>query len=361
MLNISKKIPRAIRTLILFFALLFVALSSFAETSQPSPYVNILVWRGYLDDPNIRTAVKKECNANISYDEFYSNNEFLSRFEHGHNNYDIIIFPFSIYSLIKDEIKLPSSDLWQQSLQYNPTIRAEYQKNKFSPNVVFLEHSIIAFLYNPEVINLLPSDDLATIFAKAKTNILVVTDDPVEVESLVQYGTSQKNDPIDMQNAINYFRKITQNNKLYLTNYYNKIATQPNFAFAYSWASEAIHTLTYTNKNYKLLIHPKLSFISTDLLAELNNKTNTNCVAKVLSSKEVTTLIQNRRFYFSPYTDSSNLKNTLHQDIYKEFLKNLNNLQWIEPQDANTVSKLNRMWELIKIETYSNASNHANN
>lgn len=361
MFSMSKKNPAFIRALILSFALLLVALNSFAETTGSLPYVNILVWRGYLDDPNIKAIVKKQCNANISYDEFYSNNEFISRFEHGHSNYDIIIFPFSIYSLIKDEINLPTSDLWQQSLRYNPIIKAQYQKSKLSPNVVFLEHSIIAFLYNPEVVNLSSTDDLATIFAKAKSNILVVTDDPVEVQSLMQFGMPGKNGPIDYKKAINYFKKTTQNNKLYITNDYSKIAASSNFAFAYSWASEAIHTLTDINKNYKILIHPQLSFISTDLLAELNNKVNTTCVAKTLSSKEVTTLIQNKRFYFSPYTDNSNLKNALHKNIYQEFLKNLNELQWIEPQDKNTVGELNRMWELIKIETYSNASNHANN
>ena len=66
--------------------------------------VNILTWWGYIDYPEIINAAEKRCHAKISFDQYYSNDEFLRRWREQRDSYDIIIFSNTIYPGIKNEI-----------------------------------------------------------------------------------------------------------------------------------------------------------------------------------------------------------------------------------------------------------------
>ena len=49
---------------------------------------------------------------------------------------------------------------------------------------------------------------------------------------------------------------------------------------------------------YGFLVHPKLSYVSTDLLANLNNSPKAICAAKMLTGKEVASLLQKEMVIF---------------------------------------------------------------
>ena len=60
--------------------------------------VNIFSWWGYLDK-NIITKLESQCNTKVYFDEYYSTDEFLRRFNK--DNYSIIIFSSVVYNFIK--------------------------------------------------------------------------------------------------------------------------------------------------------------------------------------------------------------------------------------------------------------------
>lgn len=338
------------KNIFLLLLLIVINVSAYAKNNN-KPTVNVLTWWGYLNYPEIKNEIEKKCNVNISYDEYYSNDEFLQRFSKEHNNYDITIFSYTIYNLIKDKIALKHSDLWKNSLQYNPIIKQHYDQGKFPPNVVFFQHSLTGFLWNPAIINISPSDQIFSIFNKAKTNLVVMIDDPVEATNLMKLGFREQNKNISDSNilTINNFKQLTQNSKVYITNGDNNIYNKPNFAFAYSWSGDAIAIITNSKNNDQFLIHPKLSYITADFLAVLNNKPEVNCVAKVLSSSEILNFIQNKDYYFSPYINENNIPKSKFRNIYLDFLKKLPELTWITPASSQYFDMLYKTWESVKV------------
>jgi spermidine/putrescine-binding protein len=342
---------------IIFLIALFFIIFSWNTTiiaKQSLPTVNVLTWWGYLGHPEIRKKVQDVCHVDISSDEYYSNEEFLRRFKAGKQEYDIIIFSYTVYNLIKNEITLTHSDLWKQSNNYNPVIKKHYIEDNLPPNIVYFEHSLTGFLWNPKKINLTPTDSISAIFHKADNNITILLDDPIEINNLLKKSTLANISKNEVYLSESSFKSLLQNANVYIANGYNNIYNNPNFAFAYSWSGDAILMLQQNaKKSYRFLVHPKLSYITIDMLAALSNKPYVSCVAKVLSSKNVLDILQNKDYYFSPYTDIKNIPPGSFKDIYTSFLQNLPHLSWIKPASKTTFTKLNRTWEMIKINTYN--------
>jgi hypothetical protein len=331
--------------------LFFYSITNVSAKQNDLPIVNVLTWWGYLGYPEIREKVKNVCHADISYDEYYSNEEFLRRFDNRKQRYDILIFSYTVYNLIKNEIGLNSSNLWKQSLNYNPIIKKHYINSNFPPNIVYFQHSLTEFLWNPAKINLLPKDNISTIFNKAGHNFVLMIDDPVEAKNLLERSLRENNSLNDRFFLIpKDFKSLIKDSRVYVTNGYNNLYKSKDFAFSYNWSGDAILILKqHADLNYKLLIHPKLSYITIDLLASLNNKSYVNCVAKVLSSKEISTFIQNKDYYFSPYTDISSIPHGYFRDVYIKFLRFLPSLPWIKPASKEEFTQMSRAWDLIKI------------
>ena len=321
------------------------------------PTVNILTWWGYLDYPEIRQIIENKCQANISYDNYYSNTEFTRRWNTQEENYDIIIFSDTIYNSVKSEIARKDSDLWKLSNDYNPIIKKHYHDEKMPSNVVYFIHSLTVFLWNPALVQLNESDTIFSIFKKADNNIVVIIDDPIEAANLIGHGLDEnKSNSYTLTKNPHYtyltkenFMKIADRTKVYITNDYSQIYLKPTFAFSFTWSGEAMVDLSKSGKNYNFLIHPKLSYISSDLLAVLNNKPASLCVAKTLASKEVMSVLQNKDFYFSPYADTRGIENETFKSMYQEFIKKLPTLAWVKPVSDEDFRKLSTTWKLIKL------------
>lgn len=318
------------------------------------PYVNILTWWGYLSaTPNKIKQIEKRCGVNISYDTYYSNNEFVNRFENTEVNYDIIIFSQTVLDAVKDKINLPNSTLYKVSKDYNPTIRKHYQEEKLPHNVAFFMQSLTGFLYNPSVIQINKKDSVKEIFDKANKNIVVMIDDPVEANFLISLLLKRSN-TLMMKKADqlsltwNNFKSVVQNAHVIITNEPYHIIQLPNFAFAFQWSGDAIAIMEKSHGKLKFLVHPKLSYISSDLLAELNVKKSTQCVAKALTSEPYLTELQNKTFYFSPYGNYSNIKNPYFKSIYIQTLHELPYLPWIVSVSMSDFMKIKNSWSIIQ-------------
>lgn len=323
-----------------------------ADTAK-MPTVNVLTWWGYLDNPEVSNIVRSTCHANISYDEYYSNAEFLRRFSNQKQNYDIIIFSNTIYNIIRNQIKLDNSSLWRQSDGYNKTIRAHYLSSKYPPNIVYFEHSLTGFLWNPELIHIASNDSIADIFHKADNNPVILVDDPVEAAKLLSMNASKDGSPINIGSSyfdLDNFKKLIQNSDVYITNQDDSsLIQEQKFAFAFYWSGDAILIMKQSQGKVHFFIHPKLSYVTTDLLAQLNNKPYVGCVASVLSSNKVLSIIQNKDYYFSPYTNTSQITDPLYKKVYMQFITELPKLSWLQTVSSDEFSRLNNTWELIKI------------
>jgi len=330
------------------FILLFLIHTScgFSKTIQvPNIDINILSWWGYLDSKLV-TEVKQECGVNVSFDEYYSNEEFLRRWQSQSEYYDIIIFSRTMYNIIKNKLpNIPQSTLWKKSLLYHPIIKKHYQIAHYPHNVAYFVHSISGFLYNPENISLSPNDSVEDIFKKAKDNYAVILDDSIEVNTLVKNFHIQNNNPL----TIPTFKNVTQNANIYILNNYSRIYKNKKFAFSFGWSGEAVVDILESNKQYQFLIHPKLSYISSDLIAQTSNNKQALCVAKFLIGEKATHELTNKDFYFSSYKNYLRPTNTTFAKIYENFINSLALLPWTDSIDEKYFAKTNREWQLIKL------------
>lgn len=342
----NRKFDKVIATVICLFIC-----CSYVHAENKKEVINILTWWEYLDDKIVDTAEKK-CNVKISYDEYYNNDEFIRRWSAGKEDYQVIIFSQTIYNIVKDKLpRIKNSKLNNNIKYYNPVIRNHYLQKNYPENVAYFTHSLTGFLWNPENIYISSNDSIDSIFKKAKNNNVVIIDDPEEFKKLIGVNLASNRSKFPQNNAltIESFKKITNNSNVYITNNYYNIYLQPRFAFSFSWSGEALLALMNSGRDYQFLIHPKLSYISTDLISQTFNSTGSQCVASYLSSKEIMEVLQEKNFYFSPYANYSKNKNIKFKKIYKEFASNLKNLSWIDASDQKNYYGRNKSWQLIKI------------
>jgi hypothetical protein len=303
-----------------------------------------------LDYPEINNSIEKTCGVKLSYDEYYSNAEFLRR--KNEQNYDIMIFSDTVYNLVKNDIKRNNINLSYIANSYNPTIKEKYIKERFPYNILYFTHALTGFLWNPNIINISSNDSIFDIFKKAGSNLVVIIDDPVEAGNLIKLGLGKAangKNILDVMNMKN-IKKISQESNVYITNNFNNLYDNKSFAFSFTWSGEAIVDKNLSQKNYNFLIHPELSYISSDLIAQINNKNYVTCVTKNLTSKNIMNILQNKDYYFSPYADYSSVKNEEFKNIYMIFKKKLPKLKWINNVDKNSFLEMNKAWELIKAE-----------
>lgn len=326
-----------------------VSISSYAAKDNS---VNVIAWWGYLDSPEIVKKVKARCNVNMSYDTYYTNHEFLRRVRTNKSNYDIIIFSNTIYDLVKNQIPKTNVNLAKFSRKFHPVIRKKYIESSYPSNVVYFMHSLTGFLWNPKVINLNSSDTVQDIFRKAGKNIVVMIDDPAEIQNLIhntyksQHGTDYQKTDLTTET----FKKLVQDATVYVVNNYNQVYDQKSFAFAYGWTGDAIVYMKQTNKEFKFLIQPQLSYITTDLLAAMNDNSETACVANVLMNKKVLDIVQNNTYYFSPYGDYQVVNSPVYQSVYRDVFDKLSVIPWLEVKlSSNEFEKLVDKWNDIQL------------
>jgi spermidine/putrescine-binding protein len=313
------------------------------KTQQPHE-VNILSWWGDRD-PAITKMAYQKCNTKVYYDEYYSNSEFLQRWHSQNQRYDIITFTDSIYNVIKDSIALQDSPLWTQARKYLPPIRNFYFKSELPKNVAYMSLTLTGFLFNPKVINIQPGDSVRIIFAKAKNNVVIVLDDPVEAIYLLNKSPANPNQDLSVKN----FTDLIQNTKIYITNRYTNIYNLDNFAFVYTWIGDAIADIKYRNVKYNIYIPPEISHVSIDMLATLNNKPYVNCVAKVLTSKKALSIIHNNDYYFSPYGFQGNYNDPDINKLYQNMLSIFKKAAWKTSPTFADYFKLLNQWKKIKL------------
>lgn len=305
-------------------SILFMHQISYGATEyslNPKGVVNILTRHNYLSSPEISSLIQNRCGVKISFDEYYSSRECYKRLTiiQGFHNYDIIIFPNEIFEIIKSSIKLNKSNLSDSAKGYNKDIKKHYLENNYPSNIAYFSLSTPGFIWNPNTIKIDSTDSIDKMFEKAKNNNVVLINNYVGLWQLIKPLKNSLRPSI-----LEQFKEITKDRKTYITNGYNKIYDKEDFAFQHSGDAVAIIKKS-KNKHLKFLVHPQYSFMSIDLLAALNSRQETQCVAKVLSGKDALEIAQKNTYFLSPYNDS--ISNS--DPTFKEVYKNKHKIPWL--------------------------------
>jgi len=332
--------------------LLAISILSFPQYSVAKQQVNILTWWGYLDwaKPELKS-ISKQCHANISFDNYYSYNEFLNRLNNQSNRYDILIFSDTVSKRFMNRINLPDSRLYQVTRHYMPATKKHYDQMHYPHNVVYFQHAVMALISNPKLIHINQDSNLFSIFNQAGKHIVVMVDDPVEANMILtmgmtkHYKVTSKLFPL----SINNFKALMQQSRLIITNTPWHIIRLPDFAVAFQWSGDAIEMVEH-NPNLKLFIDPKTSYITSDLLAELNTTASTNCVARALSSKAFLEKVEKHTYYISPYGTYSHSNNALFRKTYHQIMAAFPTLPWIRSVSSQKLNQITQIWALIKLQ-----------
>ena len=331
------------------YAIVLLILMVFQTTcnARSNGVVNILTRYGYLRAPEISAIVKNECGVEISYDEYYHSSECLSRLfpRRIPSDYDIAIFVSPLYDLVKKKMKVKNSNLSEVAKNYNSNIRKHYLSDGYPDNVVYFIISLYGFVWNPNIINISPSDSIPSMFEKAKNNIVIVVNSLWGVWDLIDNDRTLSGELLAEK-----FKKTIQDADIYITNGYNGLYNADNFAFAFQRSGDAIYAIRNSkNKKLAFLVHPKYSYIAPDLIAELNARPETQCAAKVLASKKVLDIVQKNTYYLSPYGTYKSVNDSIFQDIYRPLLNGLYKIQWKVTANVNPKvnEELRNMWYKI--------------
>lgn len=320
-----------------------------ADGSVHRKTIKMITWWGYYHSPEVTNYLENKCNVKLSIDEYYSNDEFLRRWEGMTDYYDIINLSDIVYPVIKNKIpSVKNSSIWKNSFHYHPAIKKHYDEQNYPHNVAYFDHLVTGFLWNTSNINISPQDSVGSIFKKANKKYVILIDDPVEIMKLIETSLNFK--MTDNSISLSNFRKMTQGNNIYIVNNNNLALKNPNFAFSYRWAGPTVSSLIESDPSkYKFLVHPKLSYISTALLIQTSNQPEAHCIAKSLTAKSFSVLMQKEGIFLSPFANYKNIANPLVKNIYKQFITSLSTPSWLDNSYKNNFRELNRSWQMTKL------------
>jgi hypothetical protein len=314
--------------------------------------VNVLSFWGYLDDSRIKNTIESKCKVKFSNDTYYTNEEFLNIFNKSSDSYDIIIFSNLTYGSIKNKIVNNDSKLWKVSYNYHPYFKNYYFSHQYPHNIVFFTHALMGFMYNPNKINISPNQNIYEIFRNAKNNDVILVDDPSEINNLLRLGFKHQISSNKKFSELDYdkLKNVTQHSKIFITNDFNQIYKKENFALAFLWSGDALLYIKNSKKPYKFVLNPYLSFICTDLLAQLRETPEAKCVAEALESPKIMQYVQDSTYYFSPYF-INNSDNKNFSILYTQTKEILPKLTWIQPL-PNFTKYINK-WDDIKLKLFN--------
>lgn len=315
------------------------ALDFNGESSRPT--VNVLTWWGYLTIDGIRETIEQSCDVNLSFDQYFSNSEFLRRWRQKEDRYDLIIFSDTIYPSVASGIKRKGIVIDDIASKYHPDVQKKYKQKKYPKNVLFFIHSLTGFLWNPKTVSISRDDTVEIIFEKASGKLIVLLDDALEVNTLL--FEKDKNEVLRDQRIVD----LLQSRNVFFTNEFQTILSKENFAFAYSWSGDAIaHKNRSELKHLRFLVHPALSHVSTDLIAQLKSTTGAECVVRTLSSEAVVNQIAEATNYVSPF--KAEIKP--FRESSKNGISNIASLRWLSSPNRDDFQDIHARWERMKVK-----------
>lgn len=306
--------------------------------------VNVFSPRGYLFlDRNTISKLQEKCNTKIFIDEYYSNDEFIRRFNK-QNNYSIIIFSSLFYNLVSHKIKNVPLNFEDITEKYHPNILAAFRKQAFPKNITIFGLDLTGFLFDKNKMDIHKDEELKSIFSKVKNKKIIILDDSIESLKLISLNKITR----DSDNVISEFERLVGDNHPIFTNVISKKINESDFGFAYLWTGQA-HSQIKQNPNLKFIVHSKASYVALDLIAAVEKNTDVACVVRALSEKDIQEPIHSLVDYFSPYGSQNKIDKSEFFMQNKGFIENIDNLKWHDRPSKDEYQEMSNLWQKMKI------------
>lgn len=327
-------------------------------------------WTGYLEyTPHIAQLtqqVENSCHVKIDFNNYDSYDQMIDYLrEPSKGQYDIVIASDTFEKGILDYIKNPSSDLYKTSRHYNPYVRQHMRELHYPPNVAFFQLALTGFVYNPKLVHPSKNFCIKDAFKIAEKHIVIMMDDPYETAVMVQrcYYSHEPRLPLTKKQIIrnlHRFQKEAMGKKIWFSELYNPRDNSKDFALQYIWEGDGMLIKKAVNSNtkqrLKFMIPQDYTYITSDILATLNNKPATNCVARQLTSPHYIESMDQDQYYFSPYLSEQHTLATndaeynRFQQLMLTDLKNARPNDWIEGNDFSDHQEVYNLWQKIRAE-----------
>ncbi len=300
--------------------------------------VNILSWWGYLSADGIKS-VEKKCNVELYVDEYYSNSEFLRRWDENPKTHKLVIFSNTIFNVVKEKLNHSNIPGLINS-PYHPLVAEKVKNIEFNKNTRILTLAFTGIMWNKKNININDGLSLENMLDLAKSKIVVVLDDATEgLEILENLKFFQANNSADKNRA-----------KVVIANEVDSLVMQPNFAFSYHWLGGLITAMKDLQSDFGLMVHPKLSHVTADLISIMNSDKASVCVYNQIASPEFLSRLQKTFFYFSPYGGINKDDNKHLVALYNNYFLNLSKYRWLKQPEKKDFKMIDDRWKKLKIE-----------
>lgn len=179
---------------------------------------------------------------------------------------------------MENKIARKNNKLHEITSTYHPIIKKRYLESNLPSNTVYFAIAPTGFLYNAKKIKISQKDSIEKIFKHANKNIIAIVDDEIEANHFIASIINKKNKQNENLNAISsystwkIFEKLFKGKRVFITNNLDRIVADDDFAFSFTWSGEAIQEIKKSKKDLKFFVHPKLSYLTADLLSALNEK-----------------------------------------------------------------------------------------
>jgi hypothetical protein len=330
---------------IILIILIFNTANTFANEA-----VNVLSWWGYLSDKSQLAKIEQKCGTKISVDEYYSNSEFIRRWNNSNVKYEVLLYSNTVHNFIKDQVANKGKDISQILDDYNPNIKKKYLSRNYSNNTALFVLSFTGFLWNKKSIQINKKQTISDIFKISKNKRVLLLDDYLEISRLIK--ASEKNN----ENPYDQLLSLTNDSKVYVTNMSDGLISRDDFAFAYIWSGEAMGKLP-KYKNMEFLIHPKLSHVSYDLVSLISKDDKATCVAKELTGKSFLSYIQGKYAYLSPFAVTKDFNKNKSKKFLSMLLEKVDDLHWLEPAKTEDYHQQDKLWKRAKLKLMKRLKN----
>jgi hypothetical protein len=298
--------------------------------------VNILTWWGYLA-PTDLLSVEKKCGAKISVDEYFSNSEFLRRWDNKKQTHEIVLFSNTIYNLIDQSLRnqnFESADFepYDSSLK----TKIDHLHLKRGTRVFLL--SLTGFVWDKSKIQIDVSKPLNQFLKNVDNRMFVIMDDAVEgldlLDKMNLYSSSQKLNVAEIEK-----HKL----KILISNDLEKLIGNKKFSFSYFWSGGSLKEIAKNKGIYSFTVHPEFSHVTADLISLVKSTPGARCVYKSLSSKSFIREIASKTYYFSPFGASGD-------QFFENYFPELAKLKWLESPTINEFVLMDESWKKLKLQ-----------
>lgn len=317
------------------------------DPADEKPAVNMLVPSDYFADGAIKKYVEQTVGVNVYCDVYNSCEEFLHRWAKEKNNYHIIIFPHVLHEILRKDLDDCTVNITGLTKDYLPYLQREYLRKKYTSNVVYFSHFVAGVLYDDSALTVTQSDALDVIFKKIDNKRVAISNEPIDVCEWMCRGAGGPNISKYMLFSADNFLSMVQNAQVFITHNCYRLYHKVPFVCALTQSDYGM-LCQRQNPHFKFIVHDKLSYLESYLLAVVDDRPYLSDVAVALTNKNVGDMLQSLYGAFA-----ANFQKYEKADVQLEYLRqyveaHLDGLTWVDPVDFSTLRQLQYRWKMTR-------------